>query len=37
VKGYDAGFPKISKLSINLATEKNISGALVYMGGAAGI
>jgi hypothetical protein len=36
LKGYDAGFPKISKLSINFHFEKNFSGGLWFTGDAAG-
>jgi hypothetical protein len=32
LKGYDADFPKISKLSINLAIEKKFSQNLVCKG-----
>jgi hypothetical protein len=37
LKGYDAGFPKNSKLSMNFPFEKNFGGAFAYMRGAAGI
>jgi hypothetical protein len=37
LKGYDAGFPKNSKLSMNYNFEKKIGGALAYMRGAEGI
>jgi hypothetical protein len=37
LKGYDAGFPKNSKLSINFGFEKKNSGGSLCTGGAAGI
>jgi hypothetical protein len=36
LKGYDAGFPKNSKLSMNFPFEKIFGGAIAYMRGAAG-
>jgi hypothetical protein len=37
LKGYDAGFPKNSKLSINFGFEKKIRGGSLCTLGAAGI
>jgi hypothetical protein len=37
VKGYDAGFPKKPKFSINFAFEKFFSGVSLCMGDDAGI
>ncbi len=36
LKAYDAGFPKICKLSINFWFEKNFNGGSLCTGGAAG-
>jgi hypothetical protein len=37
LKGYDAGFPKISKHSIIFGFEKKINGGSLCMGGVAGV
>jgi hypothetical protein len=37
LKGYDAGIPKISKLSRNFGFEKKFSGGSLRTGGVAGI
>jgi hypothetical protein len=37
LKGYDAGFPKISKLLINFRFEKNFNGGSLCTGGVAGV
>jgi hypothetical protein len=36
LKGYDAGFPKISKFLINFWFEKNFNGGSLCTGGVAG-
>jgi hypothetical protein len=36
LKAYDAGFPKISKLSLNFWFEKNFNGGSLRTGGVAG-